>query len=205
MGDDGRARDRVASGATLLGMSGSNYLPSLMADGPMLPSPSSSSRTSSGIHSAIPIWRSAEWLLTFVRMTPVGIGRLRPDAAVNSSPARFGRGTRLCRRGPRSGGGVSRYREGAPPPSGLRPVQGRHGSPLNSSCRGGWSENDQKLTFPTPLPSREGPGVGAPRSGGLRSIGQKLAALATHPNPSLEGRGYVLFPPLCVIQSLTAS
>ena len=54
---------------------------------------------------------------------------------------------------------------------------------------------DQKRTFPAPLPSREGPGVGAPRSGGLRSIGQKLAALATHPNPSLEGRGYALFPP----------
>ncbi len=71
-------------------------------------------------------------------------GKKRPDAAVNSSPARFGRGTRLCRRGPRSGGGVSRYREGDTPPSGLRPVQGRHGSPLNSSCRGGWSENDQK-------------------------------------------------------------
>ncbi|MDH2148160.1 hypothetical protein [Sphingobium yanoikuyae] len=39
MGDDGHARDRIAFGATLLGMSGSDYLPSLMADGPMLPSP----------------------------------------------------------------------------------------------------------------------------------------------------------------------
>jgi hypothetical protein len=62
--------------------------------------------------------------------------------------------------------------------------------------------SDQKLTFPTPLPSREGPGVGAPRSGGLRSIGQKLAALATHPNPSLEGRGYVLFPPISDLKGL---
>ncbi|GEM_PF-2848496 len=41
--------------------------------------------------------------------------------------------------------------------------------------------------------------MGAPRSGGLRSIGQKLATLATHPNPSLEGRGYVLFPPFWAI------
>jgi hypothetical protein len=41
--------------------------------------------------------------------------------------------------------------------------------------------------------------VGAPRSGGLRSTGQKLATLATHPNPSLEGRGYVLLPPIFVI------
>jgi len=41
--------------------------------------------------------------------------------------------------------------------------------------------------------------VGAPRSGGLRSIGQNLATLATHPNPSLEGRGYVLFPPIPAI------
>jgi len=41
--------------------------------------------------------------------------------------------------------------------------------------------------------------VGAPRSGGLRSIGQKLATLATHPNPSLEGRGYVLLPPRSVM------
>ncbi len=41
--------------------------------------------------------------------------------------------------------------------------------------------------------------MGAPRSGGLRSIGQKLATLATHPNPSLEGRGYVLLPPRSVM------
>ena len=41
--------------------------------------------------------------------------------------------------------------------------------------------------------------MGAPRSGGLQSIGQKLATLATHPTPSPEGRGYVLFPPKSVI------
>jgi hypothetical protein len=63
----------------------------------------------------------------------------------------------------------------------------------------GMEDSDHLRTFPTPLPFREGLGVGAPRSGGLRSIGQKLATLATHPNPSLEGRGYVLFQPNSVI------
>lgn len=53
---------------------------------------------------------------------------------------------------------------------------------------------EQNLTFPTPLPFKEGSGVGAPHSGGLRSIGQNLAALATHPNPSLKGRGYLSSP-----------
>jgi hypothetical protein len=68
----------------------------------------------------------------------------------------------------------------------------------------GMETSDQLRTFPTPLPFREGLGVGAPRSGGLRSIGQKLATLATHPNPSLEGRGYVLFQPNSVIPAQRA-
>ncbi|ATI81128.1 hypothetical protein A6768_14820 [Sphingobium yanoikuyae] len=37
---------------------------------------------------------------------------------------------------------MSRYREGDTPPSGLRPA--------TSPCRGGWSENGQKLTFLIP-------------------------------------------------------
>ena len=40
-------------------------------------------------------------------------------------------------KGPRSGGGVSRYREGDTPPSGLRPVQGRHGALLPPPLQGG--------------------------------------------------------------------
>ena len=56
-------------------------------------------------------------------------GCYRPEVAVNSSPARGG--------GPRSGGGVTPYREGDTPPSGLRPA--------TSPCKGGWSGSDHLL------------------------------------------------------------